>query len=138
MGTPRDPIALKFFRVAKQRLGEADLILDRLGLSAVSVYLAGYAIEYGLKALIVERTAPGKRGEVQRFLKDQIGHDLNGLRECLVRRKVHIPARVSGTLLSASTWSPALRYEPGLGDPREASKFLNATKIIVEWVERSV
>jgi HEPN domain-containing protein len=137
MGMPKDPNALKFFRVAKQRLNEASLIFDRLSLSSVSIYLAGYSIECILKALILERTPRSRRDEIQLSLKEDFGHSLSRLRRGLIEQRVAIPRKVMDELVYAYTWSPRLRYEPGPGDAATAQRFLTAAKSIVDWADRS-
>jgi hypothetical protein len=53
MPLPQDLNARKYYRVAKQRLAEAELILVKLQLAAAAQYLAGYAVECTLKALLL-------------------------------------------------------------------------------------
>jgi len=135
MATPRDANARKYYRVAKQRLEEARLIFDKIGLSAATVYLAGYAIECMLKALTLEWTPVRQRPEMLKSLKDDFGHNLRRLRAALVEQNLHPPREVLGELLYACSWSPDLRYEPGPGDPKEAERFLAAAKSIVIWAD---
>ena len=45
MALPKDMEARKYYRVARQRLDEADAILTKAVLPAVTVYIAGYAVE---------------------------------------------------------------------------------------------
>jgi HEPN domain-containing protein len=61
MPLPQDQDARMYYRVAKQRLDEATLILEKLNLYAASHYLAGYAVECILKALLIVQTPAGQR-----------------------------------------------------------------------------
>ena len=56
-----------FWRAASQRLEAANLLLES-GIFLDAVYLAGYAVECALKALILERTPAARRREVCRDL----------------------------------------------------------------------
>jgi len=127
----------KFSRVAKQRLTEAQILLKN-ELWAAAIYLAGYAIECSLKALLISLTPAGARPTIVKSLKDDFGHNLRRLRAGVVSKKVNIPENVASALLFASSWSPDLRYEPGPGDPEEANRFIAAAKVVVEWASARI
>lgn len=138
MVVPRDIHARKYYRVAKQRLEEGELVLVKLDRPSAAVYLLGYAIECILKALLIELSPINEREETLRSLKEDFGHNLRRLRAGVVGRGVAIPRPVLSHLLFVSSWSPELRYEPGPGDRREAERFLAATKDIVTWADGSI
>jgi hypothetical protein len=136
MAPPQDLDARKYYRAAKQRLLEAELILAKAELPAASIYLAGYAIECILKAFLLTLTPPTERAEVRRALREDFGHNLRRLRAGLVLRGANPPRDVTRDLLFASSWSPALRYEPGPAKPAEAKRFLDAARAVVVWADR--
>jgi hypothetical protein len=138
MVVPRDIHARKYYRVAKQRLEEGELVLVKLDRPSAAVYLLGYAIECILKALLIELAPTNERDETRRALKEDFGHNLRRLRAGVVQRGVAVPRPILSQLLFVSSWSPELRYEPGPGDRREAERFLAATKDIVIWADGSI
>jgi HEPN domain-containing protein len=140
MAMPMDADARRYYRVAMKRLGEAELIFNKLNLAHASVYLAGYAIECIVKALIVVRTEVASRGSMLNTLKTdkRFGHNLRGLRAALVQRGVALPRSVATEFLFASTWSEQMRYDPSERDLPDAEKFLKAARTIVAWADRSM
>jgi hypothetical protein len=138
MAPPQDVDARKYYRAAQQRMLEAEIILDKAELPAASIYLAGYAIESMLKALILARTAVNHRPEVRRSLREDLGHNLRRLRVEAGLRGANPPPAVTSALLFALSWSPALRYEPGPALMADAKQFLAATRAIVVWADRSI
>lgn len=99
------------------------------------MYLAGYAVECALKALILERTAPADRYQVlQDITSGRKMHDLEALRGRLRRLNRTIPLEINRRL-RRSTWSTALRYESGRGDTGETVAFLKTARAIIDWVD---
>src|SRR5437016_5864748 len=135
MPMPRDPDARKYYRAALQRLREAELIFDNLGLSAAAIYLTGYSIECILKALLLNMTRAKDRTTLLGSLRSDFGHNLRRLRTETFARGATPPLGVARDLLFVSSWSPDLRYEPGPGDPVEAERFLRAARSIVVWAD---
>lgn len=135
MAGPKNQLALRFHRVATQRWDEANQIFQRLRLSAVAVYLAGYSVECILKALILEKMPIGASSDPEKELIEEFGHDLNELQEAIRKQWQGIPLRVLEKLVYVSTWSPAMRYQPGPGDAYEAQEFLKAARIVIKWAD---
>lgn len=139
--TPRDPDARKYYRVAMQRLEEAELILHKLERPAAAQYLAGYSVECILKALLLMVTPERKRSAMVALLhkddkkENRYGHNIRGLRAGLLERGVSIPRDVSSGLMYVQTWSPDSRYEPGPGDITEARRFLQVVQSVVVWAD---
>ena len=142
MGSPKQIDARRYSRVAKQRLDEADLILQRLELWAVAQYVGGYAVECMLKALVIEVTPQNRRppagDDMLAWMKKDFGHDLNALRAYAGRRGARMPRDVSSDFVFVSTWDPQSRYEPGPGNAAEASRFLRAAKSVLKWADRRI
>lgn len=135
MGMPLDPNARKYYRVAFQRIEEAEIILMKVRLPAVTIYLTGYSVECILKSLLIVVTPIKDRIVMFASLKNDFGHNLRRLRAGVIERRLNLPDTVSRALVFVSTWSPELRYEPGPGDVKEARRFLRAARSIVEWAD---
>jgi len=136
---PRDIDARKYSRVAKQRLDEAKLILDKLELFAAAEYMGGYAVECILKALVLTVTPPSQRppaGEkTVEWLKNEFGHDLSALRRWAAARGAQMPRDIADGFVFVATWDPQSRYELGPGSLESADRFLTAAASIVKWAD---
>jgi hypothetical protein len=65
------------------------------------------------------------------------GHSVESLREHLSRAGGRpFPAEINWDLALISTWSPELRYTPGVGSRNEAVGFLESVKRIVEFMKQ--
>ena len=128
-----------FWRAASQRLQTANLLLkSRVYLDAV--YLAGYAVECALKALILDRTPAASRREVCKELTSGArSHNFDVLTESLRAKGCPPPANIRGLLDSLSDeWRTDLRYVGALIPHREAEQFLERVQSVYEWVQRSL
>ena len=135
VATPADPNARHYWRAAHQRLLDARLIYDKLDRYTASIYLAGYAVECIMKALILARTSAGKRSAVLADFRGVVGHNLDHLRHLLGRRNVDFPPDLTRPLALVRDWSTDLRYDPGQGDRDDAAAFLDAARHIVDWCD---
>jgi len=131
---PDDP--RKFFRVATQRFAEAEFLLEGERYLA-SIYIAGYAIECGLKALILTTEPRNRRAELAASFRGSEWHNLNWLVEGYKKRGGPPPPREIRTDLTYvhDEWSVDLRYIAGEKPFREAKRFVAATVRILEWVK---
>jgi HEPN domain-containing protein len=137
-----DPTIRKFLRAAKQRLSSAEFLAKRGQLWLDATYLAGYAPECALKALILARTPPAKRSALIAGQSGKPGqlktHDLDDLRKLLAERRVCLPVELLIHYRRVALWSTELRYEVGPGNAADAEAFLTAAIRICAWVERSI
>jgi HEPN domain-containing protein len=131
------PCSLEFYRVAVQRLGEAQFLLDEGRFTTAAVYLGGYAVECALKAVLLANTPRKKHQEVKATFRGKIAHNFDWLQSQLVKRRVVIPDEVLRHLTSVHWWGTDLRYEPGPLEHRRAIRFLASVELIVEWARRS-
>ncbi len=122
--------------MAYQRLEDSRLLLEQLDRPKPAIYLAGYAIECILKALLISRTPKGDRLELLRSFRGASGHDLSRLRHRLRIVGVHAASDIAEKLSLVSSWSTDLRYEPGDGDRDDADEFLSAAKDIIDWANQ--
>ncbi len=138
MPRPDDPDARRYLRVAHQRLEDGRLIVEQLDRPQAAIYLTGYAVECGLKSLLIERTPPGRRGAILDTFRVKAAHDLVALRHRLLQVDVIPPHPIGLLLIYVSSWSTELRYDPPPGDTAVADQFLASTRDIVAWVDRSI
>lgn len=124
MSTPIHPIPRRFYRAAYQRFAEAAVLFDAeyyLG----AIYLAGYTVECILKALILAATPASQHTRVEAEFRGQRGHDYAWLRHRYNQTQAPSwPPAIRRSLMFVGTWAPALRYVPGLGNRRDAERFL--------------
>ncbi len=122
----------RFFRAAEQRLQEVQFLL-RHDYTTASVYLAGYAVECILKALILASEPETRHAETMKSFRGVHGHDFDWLRKQLLQRRVSLPATITTALTDVSRWTTNLRYDPTIQTRRDADTFLTATEEIIRW-----
>jgi HEPN domain-containing protein len=123
-----------FLRCALMRFEEAMVLFDA-GFTTGAVYLAGYAVECVLKALLLSTVPASQRPSVLASFRGNLGHDLVWLCEryyaCGGTRFPKAAAR-SFTLIS--DWSTDLRYSPRK-EFEEADAFLRAAEAVLFWAK---
>ena len=135
VSTPTDLDARRFYRVAYQRLQDGALMLERLDRPKAAVYLAGYASECILKALLVASTPLPDRRALLASFRGSVAHDILWLRNRLRNRNISIPFAIARELAYVASWSVDLRYEPGVGDRDDAQRFIASTRLIMKWAD---
>jgi HEPN domain-containing protein len=130
--------ARRYFRAALQRLEEAEFLLERGSYTTAATYLAGYAVECALKALILSNEPPARNAATLREFRGTRAHDFDSLKARLVRRKVVVPGEIAKELARVNGWSTDLRYEPRRLRRQDARTFLTATERILSWARRSL
>lgn len=135
MGLPRVAEARLYYRAAKHRLVDAQLLLDA-DRTTGAMYLAGYAVECFLKSLLLASVAPDLRRTLLDEFPGRRGHDLE-LLGSLYRRHVvmDIPTDVTRHLSRVAMWSTDLRYATGVLKAREAKRFMNSVTAITDWID---
>jgi hypothetical protein len=78
MALPGSREARSFYRVAQQRLEDAQVLLGGERTTG-AVYLAGYAVECALKALLLSSLAPGARQTMVASFRGAKAHDFEWL-----------------------------------------------------------
>lgn len=130
-----------FRRAASQRLETARFLLDSRSRQHLdAVYLAGYAVECALKALILARTPQGSRSKVcEELTSGARSHDFAVLRRVLMTRGCSPPPEIRGALDSLKQeWRTDLRYVGAVIPLREARAFVDRVNFVYDWVERSL
>jgi HEPN domain-containing protein len=125
-------------RAATQRLDTARFLLKNSKYYLDAVYLAGYAAECSLKAVILDRTPKSKWAatcvEISSGAK---AHNLDFLRGILRRTQGSIPPEVLKCLSAIRlAWMTNLRYVGVMIPSVEAEYFIEHVDSINEWAER--
>ena len=102
-----------------------------------AVYLAGYAVECMLKALILNSLPAKDHESVEAEFRGQRAHQYEWLRLRYAQTNAPgLPAEISRSLAFVSTWETSLRYTPGLGDRQDALRFLAESRKILDWADK--
>jgi hypothetical protein len=135
MALPKPAEARQYYRAAKQRLDDAQLLL-RAERRTGAVYLAGYTVECFLKALILATVAPGLRQRLVREFRGTRAHNIEWL-GALYRRHVRIaiPRPITRHLSRVGSWSTDLRYATGTLKSRETEEFMDSVIAISSWAD---
>jgi HEPN domain-containing protein len=135
VASPSSQEARLFYRSSFQRLDEAQFLLEG-GRTTGAVYLAGYAVECILKALILSSCTASDRKDVLGTFRGQRAHEIEWLRQQYTERgHAAIPAEIARLLTRVNSWSTDLRYSPRMTKTREARAFLDATSRVLEWAD---
>jgi len=136
----RNPDVRKFERASTQRLTAAGLLLQHQ-FHLEAMYLAGYAVECAMKALILRRTSQNKQESMlQRLTKvGSKGHDFEYLKAILRGPTISCqpPREIMEMLRRVVSWSTDLRYEVGAVEYDEAKGFVDAAQEVCAWCARS-
>jgi HEPN domain-containing protein len=125
----------RFSRVARQRFDDAQLLLNGER-NTGAVYLAGYVVECGLKALLLSAVSASECIEVLDSFRGNDGHNLDSLKaKYLKRQPASFPKAILGHLTLINNWTTSLRYMPANESPNEARRFLASTEVILRWIE---
>ncbi len=134
MALPRAKEPRRFYRAAACRYEEAQFLL-KAGYTTAAVYLAGYAVECMLKALILSTEPAAKHAVTLASFRGSYAHAFDWLRQCLGDRRVHLPASVMRELAGVNWWTTNLRYDPGVLKRPDAELFLRAANDVMVWVK---
>jgi HEPN domain-containing protein len=128
-----------FWRAATQRLDVAKFLLKNSKYYLDALYLAGYAAECSLKALILRRTPKSKWAAVcEEIGSGAKAHNLEFLKGILNRRQGSIPDKTAESLdIIKREWITSLRYVGSLIPYAEAENFINHVVLVYQWVEGS-
>src|SRR5205809_766283 len=123
-----------FLRAALQRLTVA-AFLQSHGYNLDATYLAGYAIECSLKAVILQLTPPAARQRTLALITAGAAmHRPEVLAPLLKALGEPVPLDLVKKYRRFA-WTTALRYETGRKRTGEARGFLKAAKATYDWAE---
>jgi hypothetical protein len=127
-----------FYRCAYQRLEEAGVLIEA-GYTTGSIYLAGYAVECILKALILNAAPKQIRNEVLSSFRGKKAHEFEWLRTTyLTHQGSRFPKDITIHFATVNDWSTDLRYSPRSIRPEEAAVFLAAANAIIGWANERI
>lgn len=135
MGLPTPVEARRYYRAARQRYDDAELLLEA-GRTTGAVYLAGYTVECFLKSLLLAGVSSQRRRELLGEFRGSRAHDIEWL-GALYRRDVGgmIPRDVTRHLSRIASWLTDLRYATGILKRRDADEFMESVIAIAKWVD---
>jgi HEPN domain-containing protein len=134
----------RFYRAAAAHLDAARKLLDTCPekVSSVrghdAVYLSGYVVECGLKALFLSQHPQRKHPELVDWFREKLKHNLELLAERLAKAGVNFPKEHKDNLKRVRTaWSSEMRYDIRAWNREEVERVVLAAEAIFEWVERA-
>ncbi len=126
-----------FQRAAKKRRQAAGVLIEHSSpMYTDAMYLAGYAGECTLKALILKCSPVRERESLihERF-RGARAHDISNLRRLLEEVGVSLSRDVLGDLSHLGTWSTDWRYRSSEMPAVVAKQFVEAVDRVIAWVD---
>lgn len=135
MAIPSSAEARLYYRSARRRYEDAR-ILQTAAHTTGAVYLAGYAIECMLKALILDASSARKRAEVMASFRGTRAHQFDWLRSSYLKQGgARLPPEISEAFSLVNTWSTDLRYTPREIGAKDAVIFMGSAQRIMSWAD---
>jgi len=136
MGLPESAEARVFYRCGLRRLEDAEVLLGA-GKTTGAVYLAGYAVECLLKALILDALGTrARRTAAIKGFRGTLAHSYEWLRrEYVLAGGGRATRQASENFRRVAGWSPALRYEVKQVRTAEADLFFAAVRELIAWAD---
>ncbi|NEO42085.1 MAG: HEPN domain-containing protein [Moorea sp. SIOASIH] len=114
--------------IAKERTKDADAILKNRSQSIGAVYMAGYAIECSLKALLRYKNKPFPKHGNQ-------GHNLRGLWEAAGLRLSDIRDPTGAKTFFIENWDTSLRYELTCNSSLTMAELVDGAKQLTKFIK---
>jgi HEPN domain-containing protein len=127
--TPR-----RFLRASEKRLEEARFLFDG-GYFTAAVYLAGYAVECSLKALILFSEPASRQLATLKTFRGSKAHEFASLLHALKLRKNEPSDEITEAVNEVNWWSTEIRYDPAEMKNPMAAEFISIARQIVDWVK---
>jgi len=132
---PTNRDARLFYRCALQRFEEAQ-ILRKSEKTTGAMYLAGYAVECMLKALLLSATPESRTSETIKSFRGGHGHSFDWLRDqYLGKGGARFPPVVNECFALLNEWSVEWRYDPGVQSAADSDDFLDAVNAVLAWAK---
>ena len=138
MGTPRDKDARRFYLAGGRRKDDGRNLARFDQSYRGAAYLAGYAIECMLKALIIVQSGRRKHEVIAEF-RGSKAHNFDHLRFLYFSyggAKLPMKVTEAFVLVKSQGWSPDWRYEPAFLPFEELEAFLDAVDRIYNWADQ--
>lgn len=135
MPMPSSRNARVFYRAAKERFEDAELIFG-LNRTTAAVYLAGYCVEFMIKALILSSVPRSQEDAILAMFRGRVAHDYDWLmRLYRQHRGSSIPTHLALYFDDVTRWSTDIRYSPATIPTSEAKEFLRSITEIIKWAD---
>lgn len=134
MSLDANPDARAYSVPARQRLDDARVLVEN-GRTNGSIFLAGFAVECLLKALILVNSTPRERPRLLERLKAEFGHNLDALRREAARRGVHLGPAERAAFVPLNSWNNNIRYEARVQSLQAGRAVLAAAEVLFQWAE---
>jgi hypothetical protein len=126
---------LDFRRVAFHRLDDAQILLQ-FERTTGALYLAGYAVECMLKAMVLSRSPASRRSDFAADFRGSAGHSLENLKRLWAAAGGEPFSReLTRAFATVAAWSTDYRYVPGIIEYETADEFLQASKKLIRWAD---
>jgi hypothetical protein len=123
--------AQDWIAIAQERAADAEAMKTSRCTSVGSVYMAGYAIECSLKALLqTKRTPFPKHGNE--------GHNLRGLWEASNFRLSDLNDSKGTKAFFLQDWNTALRYELSCASSLGVTELVDGAKELTSWIQTQI
>lgn len=134
MSAKRSKHVRQFWRAAAARLEEA-VLLRQHGYTLAAVYLAGYAVECGLKALVLTLTVQHEQPERIKQFKGVKAHDFGWLLSLYrLGGGPSAPPNVVGSFTDLGVWATDLRYVSTTEYDGDVDEFFAAVETVTGWL----
>jgi hypothetical protein len=130
--------AVKFLRAGGARLETARMLMHSLQKYLDAQYLAGYAAECALKAILFARTPEQQHSQLEEEIcRGRLAHNVEWLVERLIQRcGENVPSEVRVLIRRIrSRWDVDLRYEPGRGNRDVCDELIDFSEQLLVWVK---
>ena len=135
MPLPHASEARPFYQAAQQRLDDAQYLLKDARTTG-AVYLAGYAVECMLKALVLASTPRIERAPILASFRGNKAHDFSWLKTLYGQQTdASMPKTIVLALTRVATWSTDLRYRSGRIKQADADAFFRNVSDIIKWID---
>jgi hypothetical protein len=125
----------RFLTAADHRLQDADY-LRRVDRTLGAAYLAGYAVEFVLKALVLALLDEHEQPKMIAQFRGTKAHDYNWLR--FVYRAnggANLPKAVIEAFMILDAWRTDLRYNPRSRYSGDVDRFFQAVDTVLDWAK---
>ena len=123
----------RFLKAADARLEDAEFLREARR-SPAAVYLAGYAVEFVLKALVLGQLPEHRQLPMIARFRGAVAHDYHWLLGIYRENGgAAYPAPVTQALARLDSWGTEMRYNPRTVYPGDIDHFFRAVATVVEW-----
>ncbi|MGL4501658.1 MAG: HEPN domain-containing protein [Planktothrix sp.] len=120
-----------WIEIANNRAADAEAIRKVEETSVGSVYMAGYAIECSLKALLRSQNTPFPKSGRE-------GHNLKGLWDSCGFKLSDIKDPTGAQTFFIDNWNTSLRYQSTCGSHLKVPELLKGSQKLTGWIQTQI